>query len=298
VRGRARPRRVFGAVTVTLALGLPLAAGVALAGALEWGWLVVAGVLGLGCAGMFATWVRAAGDYEEPYRHASPAARELLARLCMRADIPVPGLVVVRGSMAIAWTAGGRIHLTRPLLKLLDDAELEAVLAHEMAHLAHRDAAVMEICSAPSRVLLGFAGSLTRRLGRSLDSELLWFLPGGKLLLAAATAITACCVPPAFVVGWVSRLSVLGSSRAREYSADAAAATLTGRPSALASALMKLERQREWIPRSDLRRVEPYAVLCIVGADPSRLGRLFSTHPPTAARVKRLRDMERRIQRR
>jgi Zn-dependent protease with chaperone function len=104
------------------------------------------------------------------------------------------------------------------------------------------------------------------------------------------------CVPPAFVVGWISRLSVLGMSRAREFAADRAAVALTGRPSALASALMKLEHQREWAPRSDLRQVEPYAVLCIVGAWRSRLGRLFSTHPPTTVRVKRLEAIETRLQ--
>jgi heat shock protein HtpX len=87
-------------------------------------------------------------------------------------------------------------------------------------------------------------------------------------------------------------------SRAREFSADAAAATLTGRPSALASALLKLEGQREWAPRSDLRQAEAYAVLCIVGTHRPGLGHLLSTHPPTAARVKRLEEIERRIQRR
>jgi heat shock protein HtpX len=212
----------------------------------------------------------------------------------MRADMRAPGLVVAPGPLAIAWTAGGRIHVTRPLLDLLDDAELEAVLAHELAHLAHRDAVVMEICSAPSRVLLAFAASLARRSARGVRSPVM-FLPGGDVLVAATVAVAACCVPPAFVIGWLSRLSVLGISRAREFSADAAAATLTGRPSALASALMKLERQRAWTPRSDLRQVEAYAVLCIVGTDRNRLGRLLSTHPPTAARVKRLEEIELRI---
>jgi heat shock protein HtpX len=71
--------------------------------------------------------------------------------------------------------------------------------------------------------------------------------------------------------------------------------TLTGRPSALASALLKLEGRREWAPRADLRQVEAYAVLCIVGTDSSRLGRLFRTHPPVAARVKRLEAIEARL---
>ena len=207
----------------------------------------------------------------------------------------VPGLVVTPGPLAVAWTARGRIRVTRRLLELLDDAELEAVLAHELAHLAHRDAAVMEICSGPSRVLLAFARSVGRRVARLMRSESS-FIPFADTLVVGSAAVAALCIPPAFVIGWTSRLSVLGISRAREFAADAAAATLTGRPSALASALLKLEHQRGWAPRSDLRELDAYAVLCIVGINRSRLGRLFSTHPPTAARVKRLREMESRIQ--
>jgi Zn-dependent protease with chaperone function len=150
----------------------------------------------------------------------------------------------------------------------------------------------MEICSAPSRVLLGFAGYVGPRLRRCVSSVFNYFT--GISVLVVIVAIL--CIPPAFVIGWISRLSVLGMSRAREFSADAAAATLTGRPSALASALVKLERQREWVPRADLREVEAYAVLCIVGTYRAGLRRLLSTHPATVARVKRLEEMEGRMQ--
>ena len=84
-------------------------------------------------------------------------------------------------------------------------------------------------------------------------------------------------------------------SRRREFAADAAAAALTGRPSALASALMKLEDESGWIARADLRAVESRAVLSILGTDRSRLGPWFSTHPPTAARLERLGAMEHRL---
>jgi heat shock protein HtpX len=290
VHVRARPRGVYTAVTVGLALGLPLVAAVAVVVLLAWGWLLLAGVLLLGCVVMFFTWVAETRRGEEPYSKSSETAEELLRRLCMRAGMRPVGLVVAPGPIATAWTARGRIHVTTPLLRLLDAAELEAVLAHELAHLAHRDAAVMEVCSAPSRVLLTFGRSVARLLIRCVRCEL-YVIPGFTWFLSLLTLVVTLCGPPAFVVGWLSRLSVLGISRAREFSADAAAATLTGRPSALASALLKLEHQRERIPRADLRSVEPYAVLCIVGT----AGRLFATHPPTAARVKRLEALERRI---
>jgi heat shock protein HtpX len=141
-------------------------------------------------------------------------------------------------------------------------------------------------------VLLGFVG-VVPRFGRVI----LEIASEGLFGLVGAVVIAALCVPPAFVIGWITRLSVLGMSRAREFSADAAAATLTGRPSALASALLKLESQRDWAPRSDLRQFYAQDVLCIVGTEGRGLGRLFSTHPRTAARVKRLEAMEGRMQR-
>jgi heat shock protein HtpX len=211
----------------------------------------------------------------------------------MRADVPVPPLVVEPGPEANAWTTRGRIHVTTPLLLLLERSEVEAVLAHELAHLANRDAAVMDVCSAPSRVLLSYAGTLAAGV-RLWLRHLFEFPFPGVALWGAILAVVS--VPPAFVMGWLSRLSVLGMSRTREFAADAAAAALTGRPSALASALMKLEKESGWLPRDDLRAVEARAVLSILGSDSSRLGSWFSTHPPTAARVKRLEAIEGRLQ--
>jgi heat shock protein HtpX len=286
VHVRVRPARGFTLVTVVLALVLPLVVAATLLALFEWGWVVLAAVLLLGCV---AVALASEAADKRTYEWSSELASGLVERLCMRADMRAPEVVVEYGPLATAWTAGGRIHVTNRLLKLLDDAELEAVLAHEVAHLARRDAAVMEICSAPSRVLLAFARSLipwTRKLVAC------------RLLRTALTMaiLGVLCGPPAFVIGWLSRLSLLGMSRAREFAADAAAATLTGHPSALASALMKLDHRREWTPRADLRQVEPHAVLCIVGTARPRLGRLFSTHPPVAARLRRLEETEARIQ--
>jgi heat shock protein HtpX len=293
VRVRARPLRVFSVVAFVFAVVLPLAVVAAVLALVVWGWLAVAGVLLLGCAAMFATWVGETRRGEEPYSRGSAAASEVLGRLAMRADLPAPKLVVSPGRVATAWTVGGRIHVTRALLALLSEAELEAVLAHELAHLAHRDAAAMEICSAPSRVLLACARALGGWMVGLLRSGVT-MVPGGTSVASVVTVVALFAAPPAFVIGWISRLSVLGMSRAREFAADAAAATLTGRPSALASALLKLDGQRAWTPRADLRRVEPYAVLCIVGAARSRL---LSTHPPVAARVQRLTALEARLSR-
>jgi heat shock protein HtpX len=273
---------------MAVAVVLPLVVGVALLVAIDWVWLLVAGVCLIGAAA--AVVGTAAEDDRYTFFRSAETAGTLLQRLCIRADMPVPELVVEYHWRANAWTAGGRIHITDVLLELLDERELEAVLAHEVAHLARRDAAVMEICSAPSRVLLGFTSLVFPRVF-SFTRGLLGFAPPG--ILIGMLFLVALTVPPAFVLGWISRISVLGLSRAREHSADAAAVTLTGSPSALASALLKLDGQKAWTPRRDLREAE---MLCIVGAARTRLGRVLSTHPSTAARVKRLEALEIRIQ--
>lgn len=290
---RIRPRRLSTAATALFALVVPAAAVVALVALTEWGWLAIAAGLLLAYPALLLK-ALAARSGELPYDELPTRPCALLDRLCMRADIPVPKLVVEPSLEANAWTTAGRIHLTTSLLAVLDEAELEAVLAHEVAHLARRDAAAMDVCSAPSRVLLSFAGTLAS----GTKAFLRHMVHLGPLIWIGAYGVVATVIafPPAFLLGWTSRLSVLGMSRSREYAADAAAAALTGRPSALASALMKLDGERGWLPESDLREFEARAMLCIVGTDESRLGRLFRTHPPIAARVRRLEAIEQRVQ--
>lgn len=281
---RIHPRRLSTAATTVFALVLPAAAAGAFVALVDWGWLAIGGVLLIGSVALLVSGARdGAGD--RPYVGPSDPPTDLLERLCMRADIPVPELAVEWHAVPDAWTTRGRIHLTTRLLTTLERSELEAVLAHELAHLAHRDAAVMDVCSGPSRVLLGFVGGLTSGLRVWARNIFDIGFPGVALWVAILAALS---VPPALLFGWVSRLSVLRMSREREFAADAAAATLTGRPSALASALLKLDDATGRLPRADLRAVEGRAVLSILGTGRSALGPLFSTHPPTAARVKRL----------
>ena len=289
---RIRPRRLSTATTAFFSLGVPAGAATALVALMPWGWIAIGAVLLIGLLAVSVT----AGSSRDPNLdrlHAADAPTEVLERLCMRADIRVPELVVELGPDANAWTTGGRIHVTRPLLELLDGSEIEAVLAHELAHLAHRDAAAMDVCSAPSRVLLGFANGAWSAFRAWMKNITEVPFPGVALWLSFWGALS---VPPALVLGWVARLSVLRMSRTREFAADAAAAALTGRPSALASALLKLSEDSARIPHVDLRRMEGHAMLCILGEDRSRLGRLFWTHPRTAARVERLQAIEQRVQ--
>ena len=217
--------RASTAMTIVIALVVPVGIGLVALVAVDVAWLPIAGVVLLGCGAMLTTWVRELRDPYD-YRMESEEASELVRRLCMRADMPPSEVVVEHHVTATAWTKRGTIHLTSSLLELLDSRELEAVLAHEVAHLARRDAAAMEVCSGPSRVLLGFAG-LARPLWRLTRTMI---EVDGTVIAVFVWLAAAIVVPPAYALGWISRSSVLGMSRSREFAADAAAATLTGRP--------------------------------------------------------------------
>jgi len=190
------------------------------------------------------------GPADEPELHGS------LDRLCGLAGIAKPRLLIADSDLPNALAIGDELCVSRGLLDRLAPAELEAVLAHELGHLEHRDGAVLEYAAAPGLVC-----------GRYLRV-------GIYVLFGQA-------------VYWLSTLLVRMLSRARELSADRAGAMLTGRPSDLAAALVKLSAGSPQIPDTDLRAVQPYqALLCIEmpGAKPGRL----SAHPPLETRLRRL----------
>ena len=218
----------------------------------------------------------------EPARAVSPAeAPELHAivdRLCVVADLPEPEIVIEPEEQPNSWMVGlsrgrARLHLTRGLLDLLTPSELEAVIGHELAHLAHRDAAVMTAVGGPGAVLL--TG------GRRMMSGGWWFATIGGAVAAA--------------VGWIAQLGTPALSRHRELAADAGSAALTGRPAALASALRRISGELRLVPDEDLRLAACRDVFHLLPADGER-GGLTATHPPLAERIERLERLERRLQ--
>ena len=275
------------ALTLALGVGLPMVAALTLTALVDAGWMIVTLALAFGVGG-YAADASAARRRPTERPDAWPEVGIALTRLCMRADMPVPPVVIENEPLATAWTAGGRVHLTVALLESLGSGELEAVLAHELAHLAHNDAAVMDIATSPSRLLLSGVAAC-RDPGLVLPEPTLRERLGMRFWAIVY-------VPPALLLAWASRLMYLGLSRARELTADAAAATLTGRPSALASALMKLDERRSHVPLRDLRLLAAREGLCVLEIDASRFGRLLHTHPPIEERIERLRAMEERLQ--
>jgi heat shock protein HtpX len=173
---------------------------------------------------------------------------------------------------------------TTGIMRRLTPPELEAVLAHELSHVAHRDVTVMTIASFLG-VLAGFVvrfsawgGMGDRRDNR--DS-------GGVPLVVIILLVSA-------IVYAVSFLLTRALSRYRELSADRGAAMLTGRPSLLSSALVKISGDMARIPTRDLRMAEPVNALLLVPALPTKasLAALFATHPPLERRLDQLARIE------
>ncbi|GAA3081543.1 M48 family metalloprotease [Streptosporangium carneum] len=218
---------------------------------------------------------------QEPELHA------VLDRLCALNDLPKPRVAVSLDSAPNAFTVGrSRRHttvvVTSGLLRTLEPDELTAVLAHEIAHIRHRDVAVMTLASSFA-IALAWIG---RNTGRT-------FLYAPGELLEAGLIGVAVVVVGAFaaLLGALAQLPLRALSRYRELAADHGAAVQLGQPALLASALLKVHNP-DVIPRTDLR-VSRIPALGLVARRPARLSWL-STHPPLAKRVNRLEALLRR----
>lgn len=217
-----------------------------------------------------------------------PHLQEMVERVAALAGVPRVRVGVIESSVPNAFAIGkglrsSTVVVTRGLLNLLDDSELEAVIAHEIAHVRNRDVLVMTVAG-----FLTVVAQLIFRLvlwggGRSSRDR-----RGGGLMLVLLVSL---------VVWIVGQLLLLALSRYREFIADRMAGILTGRPLALASALLKLDGRIKQIPSQDLREVEEMAAFFII--PPLRragLASLFATHPPVAERVRRLEQLQRQIE--
>ena len=212
----------------------------------------------------------------------APQLHAIVDRLCALANVPKPRVAIANTELPNAFAAGRSpdravLCATTGLMRRLDERELEAVLSHELSHVAHRDVTVMTIAS----VVGVLAGFMTRALffggmGRQRDSN------------AAAVALMAMAV--AVVVYAVSFLLTRLLSRYRELAADRAGAILTGQPSVLAQALIKISGDMGRIPTKDLRAAEPYNAFFIVPALTGKmdLGAMFASHPPLEKRLYQL----------
>jgi heat shock protein HtpX len=227
----------------------------------------------------------------------APELHGIVDRLCALADMEKPTVAIAPTDLPNAFATGRNskhavLCVTDGLLRRLDGAELEAVLAHEMSHVAHKDVQVMTYAS-----LLAIVAGLLVRF--AFYSEL---FGGGRRnsndqnsfpIILAIMVVSA-------VVYAISFLLIRLLSRYRELAADRSAALLTGQPSALKSALVKVSDSMARIPTQDLRAAEPLNAFFFAPAlnlrnKQASLSQVFSTHPSLEKRIEQLDKIQRQL---
>jgi heat shock protein HtpX len=226
--------------------------------------------------------VKEVSPAEEPELHG------IIERLCVQADLPKPRVCVMETSMPNACAMGrsqksASVTATRGILQLLSPAELEGVMAHELTHVINRDVMVMTLAS--------FFATLA-----SMIAQFALFFGGGMGSREEEEDIMI-VVLVSVVVYAVSFLLLRALSRYREFAADRGSAVLTGRPSALASALLKISGTIERVPSQDLRRAEGMSAFFIIPARAKKsLMNIFADHPPLEQRLAALERLESQLQ--
>src|SRR5436190_7193226 len=261
-------------IVVLLAAGAGAVTMVVVIGALTLAQLFLSDKIGLAAMG-----AKAVSPEEAPGLHA------MIERLCIQADLPKPRIAVADTEVPNAFAMGrsqksATVCCTTGIMNVLSPSELEGVLGHELSHVKHRDVLIMTVASFFASVAAMMMQFGIFFGGDDDDS------PGFFVVLLAS-----------FVVYIVSFFLMLALSRYREFAADRGSALITGRPSALASALTKISTGMHRIPQRDLRATAELQAFYIFppGAG-KKLGNLFSTHPSLEARIARLQRLESQLQ--
>jgi heat shock protein HtpX len=222
-----------------------------------------------------------------------PKLHEIVDRLCLLADMKKPRVGVAEIDVPNAFATGRSpshavICATRGIMTRLSDEELEAVLAHELSHVAHRDVAVMTIASGVG-MLAGLVGRMAM-WGAMFSGGDRNQSGGQTALLELATWVISIVI---YIIAYLLTMSL---SRARELSADRSGAILIGKPSVLASALVHITGDMGKIPRTDLRHAEAMNAFFFAPALASgTAASLFSTHPSLEKRLDQLNKLEREL---
>lgn len=216
----------------------------------------------------------------------APGLYAMVQRLCDRANLPVPGVYIVPTQAANAFATGrnpknAAVAVTEGIIKLLPEDELEAVIAHELSHVQNRDTLTQAVAATIAGAISGLAqfASYSMLFGGSRNRN-----GGGNPIGLLLTIILA---PMAATV------IQLAISRTREFSADARAAKLTGNPKALARALQRLDATARQIPIEGNPAFE--ALLIMNSFSGQTMASLFSTHPPTEARIQALLKLDQQM---
>jgi len=221
----------------------------------------------------------------------APRLHALIERLCIQADLPKPRVAVAETPMPNAFAIGrspktATVCATTGILDLLNDAELEAVLGHELTHVQNRDVLVMTIASFFASIA-AFIVQMGFWFGGAFDNRDNNNGPAFIVVILVSAAV--------YVVSW---LLLQALSRYREFSADRGSAIITGRPSALISALLKIDGGMNQIPQRDLRAANSELAAFYIFPPKAKqtVASLFSTHPPLEKRIAALQRLETQLQ--
>ena len=215
----------------------------------------------------------------------------MVERLCAMADLPKPRIAIVPSDVPNAFATGrspkhAAVAVTNGLWQRLEPKEVEAVLAHELSHVANRDVAIMTIASffamlAAMLTRFGlYGGMFSGGDRRDSNGPPIW------LIIFAVSIVTYA----------LSFILIRTISRYREYAADRGSALMTGAPEHLMSALQKIASQMTLIPQRDLREVEGMNAFFIIPARAkSAASELFASHPPIEKRLAALAEIARQM---
>jgi heat shock protein HtpX len=217
-------------------------------------------------------------------REELPRVYAIVERLAQKMGIPLPKIYVIPSDSPNAFATGrnpqhASVAVTQGILQLLDDEELEGVLAHELGHVNNRDILISSVAATIAGAITmlasmgrwamifgGYGSDRDRRDGGGLTALL--------MLIIAPIAAT---------------LIQLAVSRSREYQADATGAHLTGNPYALARALQKIDAYARRLPlQANPSTAHLFIIQPFLGMNAGMFANLFSTHPPVAKRIERL----------
>jgi heat shock protein HtpX len=228
--------------------------------------------------------LRAVGAREVSPEQA-PGLHAMIERLCIQADLPKPKIAVADTQVPNAFAMGRSqksavVCATTGIMEMLEPSELEGVMAHELSHVKNRDVLIMTFAS--------FFASLA-----AIIAQFSFFFGAGDDESPAGIVVFLVSL----LVYFISFFLMLALSRYREFTADRGAALTTGRPSALASALVKISGALERTPQRDLRAASELNAFFIVPTNvKSSFKTLLSTHPPMEARIERLGRLEAQLQ--